>query len=255
VGAVTGPAQAGRYLLLGVLLAAPSVAQAQTTWQDHARVSINVGIAQPASTTFSATTTKPVYQETAAVNTAYATSKGLYFDGGVLIRVKGGFGAGVAVSAFSRSDAASVTGTIPHPFFFNTARAISGTTSPLERSETAVHIQAAYVFVSGRVDVAIAGGPSFFNVSQDLVADATYAEAYPYDTATFSAATVSKVSATKLGFNAGVDVGVKLSKNVGVGGLIRFSRATVNFPLPNTASGVSTDVGGIQASGGVRFFF
>jgi hypothetical protein len=247
-----GPAKAGHYMLLAVL-AVPSVAHAQ--WTDHARVSINYGIEQPAATAFASTTTTTVYRETATIYTSYAASRGKMFDGGVLIRVKGGFGIGAAASEFSKTDAASISGTIPHPFFFNTLRPINGTASPLERSETAVHIQAAYVASTKRIDVAISGGPSFFSVSQDLVADVAYSETYPYDTATFTSATVSRVSATKLGFNVGADVGVKLSKNVGVGGLIRFSRASMTFPLTNTASGVSVDAGGVQAGGGVRFFF
>jgi len=245
-----------RHVLLVALLAVPSAAQAQTAWTDHARVSINFGLEQPPSTTFAGTTTiAPVYLETATVNTSYGVSSGKSFDGGVLIRVAGGFGVGAAVSSFTKSQTAAVTGTIPHPFFFNTLRPISGTSSSLERSETAIHIQAGYVISSKRVDVAITGGPSFFNVSQDLVADATYTEAYPYDTTTFSATTISKATATKLGFNVGADIGVKLSKNVGVGGLVRFSRASVTFPLARTTSGVTTDVGGPQVAGGVRFFF
>jgi len=250
--AVTGPAKAGRCVLLIGLLAVPGVAHAQ--WKDHARVSINFGVL-PSPTTFSGATTKTVYVETSTITTAYTVPTGQFFDGGVLIRVAGGFGVGAAVSSFTKSAAATVTGTIPHPFFFNTPRAISGATSALERSEVGIHVQAAYVVSTKRVSVAIAGGPTFFNVSQDLVGDAAYSETYPYDTATFTSATVTRVSATKLGFNAGVDVGVKLSKNVGVGGLIRFSRTSIVFPLANAASGVSADVGGVQAGGGVRFFF
>ena len=253
--AVNGPAKAGHYVLLIGMLAMPGVAHAQTAWRDHARVSINAGIHLPASTTFNATTTTTVYLEPASINTAYQVPRGAFFDGGVLFRVRRAFGVGVAVSSFSGSQTADVTGSIPHPFFFNTPRALSGTTSALERSETAVHIQAAYVITSKRVNVAIAGGPTFFNVSQDLVADASYTDAYPHDSVTFTAATLSKVSQSKVGFNAGVDIGVKLSKSLGIGGLIRFSRASVTFPLANTASGVSTDVGGVQAGGGVRFFF
>jgi len=253
------PAQAGLYLLF---LLFPGVAHAQwlghfaqAQWLDRARVSINVGVEQPAATTFSTSTTKPVYLETATITTAYSVPKGQFFDGGVLVRVRGHFGVGVAVSAFTKSDAASVSGAIPHPFLFNTLRPITGSTSPLERSETAVHIQAAYVITSGKIDVAISGGPSFFNAGQDLAADVTYTEAYPYDTASFAGATVSKASATSAGFNAGADVGYKLSKSVGVGGLIRFSRGSVVFPLANTASGVSANVGGLQAGAGIRFFF
>lgn len=225
------------------------------TPDDRVRVSINLGV-ELAGAAFAATTTTPVYQESATVNTSYRIPAGLFFDGGVVARVGcSGFGVGAAVSSFTRSQAASVTGTIPHPFFFNTPRALSGTTAPLGRSETAVHVQAAFVSTSKRRDVVIAGGPSFFNVRQELVVDATYAEAYPYDTTTFTGATVSKASASKVGFNAGVDIGMKLSKKFGVGGAVRFSRATVNLPLATTTSGVNVDAGGLQAGGGVRLFF
>jgi hypothetical protein len=238
-----------------LLMGTTQAVSAQTTpWKDRARVSIDFGV-QPSSATFTAATTKPVYLETSTITTTYSLPSGPLFDGGVLVRVKRGFGVGVAISSFSKSQTAAVTGSIPHPFFYNTPRSISGTSAALERSEAAVHIQAAYVISSKRFDVAISGGPSFFNVSQDAVGDATYTETYPYDAATFTAATVTKATATALGFNAGADIGYKLSKNVGVGALVRFSRATLSFPLANSAAGVSTDAGGPQLAGGVRFFF
>jgi len=241
-----------RYVLFCVL-AFPAAVSAQA--RPAARVSINLG-AESAAGTFTSTTTAPVYQESSTVNASYSLPAGLFVDGGVVVRLgRRGFGVGTAVSWFTRSQAASVTGTIPHPFLFNTPRALSGTTSPLARGETAVHIQAAFVSTSKRRDVVIAGGPSFFHVSQELVGDATYAEAYPYDTTTFTGATVSKASASKLGFHAGVDVGMKLSKRFGVGGAVRFSRAMLNLPLARTTSGVNVDAGGLQAGGGVRLFF
>src|SRR2546430_15396998 len=108
MGGVSGPAKAGHYVLLGCLLAAPGVAHAQTAWKDHARVSINVGVQQPAATTFAATTTSPVFLETATVNTSYAVTRGPFFDGGVLIRIHRAFGVGAALSSFSRSHPADV---------------------------------------------------------------------------------------------------------------------------------------------------
>ena len=61
--------------------------------------------------------------------------------------------------------------------------------------------------------------------------------------------------ATALGFDASLDVGVKLSKNVGVGAVVRYSRASMTFPLANTASGVHADAGGVHAGAGLRFYF
>jgi hypothetical protein len=231
------------------------VAGAQTSqWYDRARVSINIG-GQLSSTTFTTTTTSTVYQEPATINTSYTVPKGQLFDGGFLYRVAGSFGVGVAVSSYSERRDGALTGSIPHPFFFSTPRSLSGTAASLQRSEVAAHIQAAYVIAGNKYDVAISGGPTIFRVSQDLVSNAVYAETYPYDTVTFTSATTVKAQGTKTGFNVGVDVGYKLGTNLGVGGLVRFSRATLSFPLTGSAADVSVDAGGLQVGGGVRFYF
>jgi hypothetical protein len=230
-------------------------ASAQTNqWQDNARVSINFG-EQVSSTTFGTTTTSIVYLETATINTTYTVPKGPLFDGGILFRLRGSFGVGVAVSSYSKQSDAPVTGSIPHPFFFNANRALSGTATGLQRNEIAAHIQAAYVVESRRVDLAVFGGPTIFRVSQDVVLDAVYAETFPYDTVTFTSATTARAEGTKIGFNVGVDVGYRLSRTVGVGGLVRYSRATLSFPVTGSASNLSVDAGGLQAGGGVRFYF
>jgi hypothetical protein len=238
-----------------VLAGTPRGASAQvTSWTDRARVSVNVGV-QLSSITFTGTTTKPVYLETATINTAYGVPKGVLVDGGILFRLVGNLGVGVAVSTFAKQQDATVSGSIPHPFFFNTPRSISGTAPGLRRTELITHIQAAYIISTRRMDIAVAGGPSFFNVSQDLVSDVTFTETYPYDTATFGTAPTARVTVNKVGFNAGVDVGVKFSRSLGVGGLVRFSRVSVSFPLAGSASGVSSDAGGLQVGAGVRFYF
>jgi hypothetical protein len=233
----------------------PALAQGGTGWHDRVRASINFGVQLPSSTTFSSTTTTPVYLETATINTTYGVPKGQVSDGGILFRLAGNFGVGVAVSTFLKQADAPITGTIPHPFFFNTLRPISGTAGALQRSELVTHIQAAYVISTKRYDVALSAGPSIFRVSQDLVSDVAYAETYPYDTVALSSATVTKATVTTTGYNVGADVGFRLSLNMGVGGLVRYSRATVLFPLANSASVVSADTGGTQVAGGVRFFF
>ena len=230
------------------------IAGAQTTQSSgKARVSINFG-GQLSSMTFTTTTTSTVYLETATINSSYTIPRGRLFDGGILFRVARSFGVGVALSAYSEHNDAAVTGSIPHPFFDNRLRPLSGSATGLQRSEISAHIQAAYMAASRKVDFAIFGGPTIFRVSQDLVSNSPYTEAYPYDTVAFAQAT-TKAEGTKVGFNVGVDVGYKLSRTVGVGGLVQYSRARLSFPLTDSASDVSVDAGGLQAGGGVRFYF
>jgi hypothetical protein len=238
-------------VVLPLCSAARAHAQA---WSDHARVSVNAGVQQP-STTFSATTHVPVYEGTSTLTTNYTVPVGAFFDADVILRASGGFGIEIGVSSFSKSQTAPITGTIPHPLLGNPPRPISGTSGPLERSEVVGHIDAAYVMSAGWIDLAVSAGPSFFTVNQDLVSDVTFSESASFDRVTFTGATVTNAQATKLGFNAGVDVGIKLSKNIGVGGMVRYSHASMVFPLQTTTSGVSADAGGAHIGGGLRVYF
>ena len=93
------------------------------------------------------------------------------------------------------------------------------------------------------------GGPSFFTVKQSVVTGITYDEDYPYDEATFSGADVETEEEQKTGFNVGADVGYYFTRNVGVGGIIRFSQTKVTFSLGEV------DAGGAMVGGGLRFRF
>jgi hypothetical protein len=93
------------------------------------------------------------------------------------------------------------------------------------------------------------------------VADVAYTETYPYDTATFSGATLMRVNATRVGFNAAADLTWRLSRRWGVGGLIRFARARVPLTMTSTGTDLqptsagSVVAGGFQATGGLRMTF
>jgi hypothetical protein len=219
------------------------------------RIGLNAG-AQPSTISFAASTTRPVYLESSVVDTAYRVKTGPLFDGNAAVRIAGGFGVGIAVSWFSKKNDAAVSGAIPHPFFFNAARSINGTASGLRRDELATHLQAVYsIRPTPRIDVALTAGPSFFRATQAFVSDVSYGESYPYDTATFTAALSKRVSGHKTGFNAGADVGLRCSRNIGIGGLVRFSKADMRFAPPNSAATVKADAGGIHAAGGIRLYF
>jgi hypothetical protein len=219
------------------------------------RISANGGV-QPSSIAVTSSTTKPIYAEDATVDTSYNVGSGAFFDGGLLVRVAGGLHAGVTVSSFMKQNDGDIASTIPHPFFYNTPRSVAGVAGGLERNELVTHVQAAYVIRAGKsVDIAVSVGPSWFHVTQDLVTGVTFAERYPYDTATFTAASTTRASADSVGVNAGVDFAVKLSKNIGIGGLVRYSHTSVEFSLPGALTSPKSDAGGIQAGGGIRLYF
>lgn len=199
----------------------------------------------------------PVYQENATFQTDYKVPSALALDIGGGVALWRNLGVAVAVTWDQPKGDASLTGSVPHPFFLNKPRSVSGTVPGLEHTDTAVHVNAAWIAPLNKKVLLVAfGGPSFFSVKQDLVTQFTFADTYPYDEASFSSATVSKVSKSAVGFNAGVDVTYFLTRkhNVGVGGVLRFTRASLTLPSTNL-SNVSVDAGGAIVSGGVRWVF
>jgi hypothetical protein len=219
-------------------------------WTDRGYVNIS-GSYQPESPSFSNTVRPIDFAEAAVIDTAYTTRAIPGFDAGGGVRVWRNLAVGLDVSRFSKASAGSVDAQIPHPFFFNRARTVTGDASGLTRDETAVHVQALWMVpLNDRWRLALAGGPSWFSVGQDLVSDVSVTQTYPYDTATFASATTVHRSASRVGFNAGADVSYRVRPHVGVGGGVTFSRASV--PLDDT---VTVDAGGVRVIGGLRFGF
>lgn len=211
----------------------------------RAIISVN-GIYQAADDTFSQEQTFPLDQEIARYTSGYEVKAGPGIDAGGAVRLWRRLGAGVAFTSFKDDRDITIEGTLPHPLFFDRPRAISGT-PPGTREETAVHVNAVvFLPVSPKFEVLVFGGPSFFSVRQTVVTDIRYDQSYPYDAATFTSAVVREEKESKVGFNVGADVGFYFSKYIGVGGIVRFSRATIPFSLGDL------DVGGAMVGGGVR---
>ena len=218
-------------------------------WTDRGYVNVN-GIYQGGSKIFSESFTFDQYAEVAHVTTEYPRMDGPAFDAGVGLRVWRNLAAGVAVSRFTKSGTAAVSATIPHPLYLNRDRTITGSFSS-SRTDTAIHVQAAWVIPAGKkVLVTITGGPSFFSVKQSVVNGVRWSEAYPYDTAEFSGADGEGIAKSVIGYNVGGDVGFFFSKTVGVGGMIRYRRAQV--PLGSKSGNLTVDAGAFQAGGGLR---
>jgi hypothetical protein len=83
--------------------------------------------------------------------------------------------AGVAFSRFNQTTATTVTGAIPHPFFFSRTRSIDGEVTGLKREETAIDLQARVVLpATRRITAAVFAGPSWFSVKQGIVGGIQY---------------------------------------------------------------------------------
>jgi hypothetical protein len=218
---------------------------ASTQVAPRAVISVNGGY-QSASQTFREEQTFSLHQETARYTSSYEVKSAPTVDAGGFVRLWRQVGVGVAFTSFKDDRDITIEGTLPHPFVFDRGRAISGT-APGTREEIAVHLNAAYFLPLNRKLLIVAfGGPSFFSAKQSVVGTISYSESYPYDTATFTSANVEQEKESKVGFNVGADVSYYFTKYIGVGGIVRFSRASVPFSLGDL------DVGGAEVGGGIR---
>jgi hypothetical protein len=189
------------------------------------------------------------------VTTTYEAARPLVLDVGVAARVWRNLALGAAVTWLSRDRSGTLSASVPHPFLFNVPRTVTGAVADVPRRELGLHVDASWVVpVGGRTQIAIFGGPSYFRVTEGFVTDVTTTSAYPYDTATFVNATTVQLSQSRLGFNGGLDVSVRPWKHVGVGGIARYSRASLLF-TPTSGQDVSVRAGGLQVGGGLRFVF
>lgn len=220
----------------------------------HGYVTVN-GLAQPANSAISDRFTFDANAETATAEVRYPSKVGVGGEGGVGLRLWRQLGAGVTVTYVSSSGSADVEASIPHPFLFGQPRTVTGSEGDIARSETDAHVQLLYfVPTRGALQFVLSAGPSFVTLQQEVLTEVRYTEIYPYDTATYSRAAVADHKGSAVGFNVGADVRWMFSKSVGVGGVVRFTRATVDLDVANGRT-LAVDTGGVQAGGGIRFRF
>jgi hypothetical protein len=241
--------------LIGWLVAAlPARGQTIPAWTDRGYVGVDGG-AQVTTTSFQSTFTFTAHAEEGRFAAGYKIATGPVVSARGGIRLWRNLAVGVGVTAFSRTGNADVSAEIPHPFYFNQFRSVSGTASGLKRNEVAVSLDVGWRTVLGRrIDMMVFGGPAFFTVKQDLATQVRFSESYPYDTASFVGADSKSTKASVVGFSAGVDVSCMITKSVGFGAIVRISHARAQLS-PASGQTIRVDAGGVQAGGGLRVRF
>jgi hypothetical protein len=227
---------------------------AQSVWTDRGYVNVSGGYR---ATTIGATDSVQVteFVEQAQVVTTYFVRRSPELNVGAGARLWRNLAVGATVSYLAPTVRGDVSSAVPHPFLFNRPRQVSGSAAGLSRVETGVHVQATWVIpLRSRWQVALGGGPSLFRLAQSLVQDLTIAQAYPFDTATFSGAASTRVTRSAVGFNAVAGITYFAGRRVGAGTGLSFSRATVRLPSPDGDT-VKLNAGGATIDAGIRFRF
>jgi hypothetical protein len=204
---------------------------------------------------FSDTAAPQIHAEPGQLTAAYEVPRAAAFTIGGHVRVWRQISAGVSYGQSSRSTSAQITGSLPHPFFFSRHRQIAGEVSNGTRKDATVAVQLRGSFPVARQTVlGVFGGPAWISVTQGVVEQVNFSESYPYDTASFTSASVRNARQAKAAFLVGADVTHFFSRRIGVGGGLRYSAATVN--LPSLDSDVlKIKAGGLDVTTGIRLRF
>ncbi len=119
--------------------------------QQDGRVFIHVnGGLQTTSTDFADNIVFTEFVEDGDLDATYGIDSGVIIDIGGGVRLPGNLGVGVGLSRFLKSNDASVDARIPHPFFFDRHRAISGSAAGLTRTGDRRALPAALVCAGSR---------------------------------------------------------------------------------------------------------
>jgi hypothetical protein len=236
---------AGLYLACGSSVAAQT--QAPTT---KFFVDINAG-AQTQSRSIATSTSFPLYNETAIINTAQAVDSGGLFDLNLGYRLPvafGGkmpFGVGIGFSIFGDDGESSVVASIPSPVAFNKPANVTASATDLKHKEVATHLTLSYFHtVTDKIEVSLSVGPSFFNVSQDFTTATV-----PSGTQSLSLGTTRERDSA-VGANIGFNINYLVRPNYGAGVFFRYAGTTADFDTFDDLK-----VGGVQLGGGLRLRF
>ena len=242
----------------GMALLLPGAALAQSkkrpvSTADRGTIYIN-GAYQGTPSDVQSTVKFAANAETATFTTSFRVKAGPALDVGGRVRVWKRLSVGVAYTSFAANRDADVTASIPHPFFFNQPRSVSGT-APFERKETVVHLRVVAASAPGRrLQLTGFAGPAFYSVTQTLVERVNYLDVYPFDSVTFASAATRRVSQSKTGFGAGADVAYYFSKNGGVGLTATYAKADIDLKAIDDST-VTVHAGGATAGVGLRIRF
>jgi hypothetical protein len=210
---------------------------------------------QATSESFKSTVTTTLNVEQATFDATYSGKSAAMFGARGGMRVWRNLAVGAGLSIFTRTGDAAITGRLPHPFYFNQFRDVTGTAPGLKRDETMVAVEATWLApINKKLSVAIFGGPAFITIRQDMATSLQVTETYPYDKVTLTGVSTASVSKSVAGFTVGADIVYLLSRTVGLGGQVRYSRGSADLE-PEAGQTTRVNVGGLQASAGLRFRF
>jgi hypothetical protein len=245
-------------LRTAVLVGASQPAAAQSTpWEDRVFGGISFGL-DSGSATVNDNRSFIVYGESATLQSSSDFDADGIFDFSIGARVWQNMGVAIGYHSKSSTGVAEITGSVPHPIFFDQPRTFTDSVDGIDRDESATHIQIGWMIpVNDNLDVFVYVGPSFYRLTQEVVTELAVAEEGPPFTSIVVQPTIAERDDSAVGYNLGADatyiVYTRDRLRLGLGGFMRFTGAGADLQVSNST--VETDLGGFQIGFGARVRF
>jgi opacity protein-like surface antigen len=208
----------------------------------------------PGARDFTGTQTFTEFAEQGRIESQYREDPGPGLEFGLGLRLRGRLGLTAAGSLARRDGTGTFAATLPHPLYFGAFRPAAGDFRGASQSETAVHLDVAFLGDVGRLQWSAFAGPSLLRVRADLVQRVEYTQAYPFDAVTVTGTPLASTRNHAFGFNVGAGLDWPVARHLAIGAQVRFSRATVSLE-PTANDRVEIDAGGVALTGGLRLDF
>jgi len=215
------------------------------------------GLYQSTSQSLDQRGTFSLYDEEGTFETSQRISGGALWDVGFGYTVWRELSLGVDIAQFSRNLTMEVTGTAPHPLYFNESRAFASDAASSHKART-IALLAAWRIRVGAIEklrLRVMAGPVHVRVHQGLASGGSITETGPpYSTVDASVSVETPVK-NGVGFVGAIDLGYSITDNIGAGLLLRYAGGSVEFTEQLGGRTITVDAGGFQVGGGVRLRF
>ena len=203
----------------------------------------------------------PLHDESGDFRTGYDAERALALNANLAWRhsrrrLGGYFGLGLGFSRIDKPMTVQLDARVPHPYILSFPREFETFITGLTRREMSVDIQGQYWrALTDRLLLRGFAGPTVFIARQDAVTDIGTGDVMPsFDRAFLTSHGIAVAKARKWGYNIGADVTWFLNDRVGLGGGVRYSRASItSHDIPRTP--VPFALGGPNLAGGLRLRF
>lgn len=195
-----------------------------------------------------------LFKEPAQIDSVYSGARSQGFEIGAQFRIAGPLAVGASVQRFQNTRNATYAASLPHPFFFDQFREISGAASDLTYEESALHVDAMVTKTWGPLTIDAFGGPSWFETKTEVLVNVLYDEVFPFNEVLFRGVEGRVIENRPLGYNVGATATFRVASVFGVDFGVRYSDARSNLAVDDGRE-IELDVGGLSFGAGLRFLF